>query len=133
MSHFISHIATVEVPVRGLEESIVFYEELVGAEVVFKGEKNAMLSFQKKGVPTIYLVETKTSGGASFLHSENGVEHSIVDFYSPDLKGFYSFLQEKQIEVTTLNVHPDSGFGGFGFRDPSGNLLGVTNVLHEHQ
>ncbi|MFE8700050.1 VOC family protein [Cytobacillus sp. FJAT-54145] len=133
MSNFISHIATLEIPVTNLELSIEFYKDILGVEVEFKGEKNAMLSFKKKGVPTIFLVGTEGRKGISFNNTNNGIEHSIIDFYTPNLKEFYQWLQDKNIEVTTLNINEDHGFGGFGFKDPDGNLLSATNVLHEGQ
>jgi catechol-2,3-dioxygenase len=133
MSEFISHVATLEIPVKSLERSIPFYKEVVGVEVEFKGEKNAMLTFRKKGVPTIFMVETEEKERISFKNSNTEVEHSIIDFYTADLEGFYNWLKEKNIEVGPLNINPEHGFGGFGFKDPDGNLLSATNVLHEGQ
>jgi catechol 2,3-dioxygenase-like lactoylglutathione lyase family enzyme len=133
MSNFISHVATLEIPVSSLEKAIPFYKEVIGVEVEFKGEKNAMLTFKKKGVPTIFMVETEEIDQVSFRNSNNDVEHSIIDFYTADLEGFYEWLKAKEIDVGPLNVHPEHGYGGFGFRDPDGNLLSATNVLHEGQ
>ncbi|EDL63676.1 VOC family protein [Bacillus sp. SG-1] len=133
MSDFISHVATLEIPVSSLETAIPFYREVIGVEVEFKGEKNAMLTFKKQGVPTIFMVETEEKDLLSFKNSNDGVEHSIIDFYTADLKGFYNWLKEKDIEVGPLNINSEHGFGGFGFRDPDGNLLSATNVLHEGQ
>jgi catechol 2,3-dioxygenase-like lactoylglutathione lyase family enzyme len=133
MTHFISHVATIEIPVTNLDKSIEFYMDILGVELEFKGEKNAMLTFKKKGVPTFFLVQTKETQATSFTNSNNGIIHSLIDFYTPNLKEFYHWLQEKNIHVGTLNVHPENGFGGFGFKDPDGNLLGATNVLHSGQ
>jgi len=133
MSHFISHVATIEIPVTNLENSIEFYVDILGVEVEFKGEKNAMLTFKTKGVPTFYLVQTEEIHGTSFNNSNNQVVHSVIDFYAPKLQEFYVWLKEKHIEIGPLNIHPDTGYGGFGFKDPDGNLLGVTNVLHSGQ
>ncbi len=133
MSTFISHVATLEVPVSELERSIQFYVDVLGCEVEFKGEKNAMLSFKKTGVPTIFLVETESAGGLSFENTNNGIVHTVIDFYSPSLEAFRNWLMEKGIETGPLNVHPENGYGGFGFKDPDGNLLSATNVLHDGQ
>jgi catechol-2,3-dioxygenase len=132
MTRFISHVATIEIPVTNLEKSIEFYIEILGVELEFKGEKNAMLSFNRKGVPTIYLVQTEETQ-ISFTNTNNGIIHSIIDFYTPKLEEFYHWLKEKNIHVGTLNVNPENGFGGFGFKDSDGNLLGATNVLHSGQ
>ncbi|MBY6036606.1 VOC family protein [Fictibacillus nanhaiensis] len=134
MSTFVSHVATLEVPVSNLENSIAFYVEVLGVEVEFKGEKNAMLTFKKKGVPTFFLVETDPAEGKgiAFKNTNNDVVHSIIDFYTPELKNFYTWLKEKNIEVGPLNVNSNE-VGGFGFKDPDGNLLSATNFLHEGQ
>ncbi|UCZ53445.1 VOC family protein [Bacillus shivajii] len=133
MPHFIPHIATIEIPVSNLDRSIDFYVDVLGVEVIFKGETNAMLSFKKQGIPTIFLVETKKVESLSFENTYTGVTHGVIDFYTPDLKKLHVSLAENDIEVGPLNVHPENGMGGFGFKDPDGNLLSATNVLHEGQ
>ncbi len=133
MSGYISHVATIEIPVRNLQQAIEFYTEVVGVEVEFQGERNAMLTFHKKGVPTIFLVQTSIVEGLSFENTNNRIVHSVLDFYTHDLKGFYEWLQTRKVEVGPFNVDPAHGFGGFGFRDPDGNLLSATNVLHKGQ
>lgn len=133
MSGFISHVGTIEIPVTNLERSISFYQEVLGVAIHFQGDKNAILTFNKEGAPTIFLVETESLERTSFLNTNSDIVHSMIDFYTPDLKGFYQWLKEKYIEVGTLNLHPDNGFGGFGFRDPDGNLLSATNMLHPGQ
>ncbi|RIW29876.1 VOC family protein [Bacillus salacetis] len=133
MPEFITHVATIEIPVSSLDKAIPFYKEVIGVEVEFKGERNAMLTFRKKGVPTIFMVETEEIDRISFRNTNNDVEHSIIDFYTADLKGFHEWLNTRGIEAGPLNVHPENGSGGFGFRDPDGNLLSATNVLHKGQ
>jgi catechol 2,3-dioxygenase-like lactoylglutathione lyase family enzyme len=133
VSNFISHIATVEIPVTNLNKSIDFYIDILGVKVEFKEDKQAMITFSKQGVPTLFLVETEESKSLSFRNTNNGIVHSVIDFYTPRLKEFYNWLVEKQVEVGTLNVHNETGLGGFGFRDPDGNLIGACNVLHQNQ
>ncbi|TFB24236.1 VOC family protein [Filobacillus milosensis] len=133
MSSFISHIGTVEIPVSNLKNSIKFYTKVLEVEVIFEGEKNAMLSFNKKGVPTIFLVETDKIEGVSFHNTNSDVEHTVIDFYTESLEDFRYWLTEQDVEVGPLNVHPENGMGGFGFKDPDGNKLSVTNVLHKYQ
>ncbi|MFB5087618.1 VOC family protein [Psychrobacillus sp. PGGUH221] len=129
MTHFISRISTIEIPVSNLETSIDFYTTVLGVFTDFKGEKAAMLSFHQKGVPTIYLVETEDFQPLSFFNNQSKIEHSIIDFYTPLLKDFYKFLEKKNIEVGPLNIN-EEGIGGFGFKDPDGNLLSACNVEH---
>lgn len=133
MAHIISHIATIEIPVTNLKKSIAFYLDILNVEIDFEGEKAAMLIFKKKGVPSIYLVEVEGGASLSFQNTNTNVTHSIIDFYTPSLKECYNWLKKKNIDVGTLHINPDNDFGGFSFKDPDGNLLGMTNVLHEGQ
>lgn len=133
MSKFIPHIATVEIPVSNLAQSIDFYTEILGVTVIFKGETQAMLSFEAKGVPTLFLVQTENQQRLSFVNSFTGVEHTIIDFYTENLAEFRQWLMERKVEVGSLNVNAENGLGGFGFKDPDGNMLSACNILHEHQ
>ncbi|MDM5197572.1 VOC family protein [Fictibacillus enclensis] len=133
MPNFVSHIATVELPVGDLNQSVEFYTRVLGVKVIFKGDKNAMLSFQSKGVPTLFLVETEGNGGLSFRNSNTEVIHSVIDFYTPKLEEFYTWLKENGVEVGTFNLDKETGLGGFGFKDPDGNLISACNVLHHYQ
>ncbi|TQR21852.1 VOC family protein [Psychrobacillus vulpis] len=129
MSHFVTRIATIEIPVSNLNNSISFYTEVLGVQTDFKGENAAMLSFHQKGVPTIYLVETKNFQQLSFNNIHSNVEHSVIDFYTPTLKDFYNWLEKKKVEVGPLNIN-EEGIGGFGFKDPDGNQLSACNIEH---
>jgi catechol 2,3-dioxygenase-like lactoylglutathione lyase family enzyme len=133
MSTFITHIATLEIPVSNLEQSIEWYIDILEVKVHFKGEHAAMLSFEATGVPTLYLVETSDDNKLSFKNTHTDIVHSVIDFYTADLNGLYNSLIGKNVWVTPLNIDPDHGFGGFGFKDPDGNLLSATNVLHKGQ
>ncbi|QTD42546.1 VOC family protein [Sporosarcina sp. Te-1] len=137
MSNFVSHIATVEIPVTNLQRSIEFYVETLGVSVTFQGEKQAMLSFGSKGVPTMFLVQIdvhmEEQKHLSFVNPSNGVEHTVIDFYTDKLSEFHSWLADRNVEVSALNINEENGLGGFGFKDPDGNLLSACNILHEHQ
>jgi catechol 2,3-dioxygenase-like lactoylglutathione lyase family enzyme len=133
MSNFISHIATVEIPVSNLKKSIEFYTDIIGLKVESHGEKFAMLTFSSKGVTTLFLVETEEEKNLSFTNTNNDIVHSVIDFYAPNLQLFNDWLKEKNIEVGTLNINNETGLGGFGFKDPDGNSLSACNILHSGQ
>lgn len=133
MTNLITHVATIEIPVTKLERSLQFYVDVLGVEVHFKGEKNAMLTFKSKGIPTLFLVETEERDRLAFRNTNTDVLHSIIDFYTPALKELYEYLKEKKVEVGTLNVNETNGLGGFGFKDPDGNWLSACNILHPGQ
>ncbi|MCA1031298.1 VOC family protein [Bacillus timonensis] len=129
MSSFVTRIATIELPVSDLETAANWYAKHLNMIVQHKSENEAMLSFNAKGVPTLFLVRTEDEKRMDFTNSRNGVTHSVVDFYTYDLKGFHEYLRESGVEVGKLNMMNEK-FGGFGFKDPDGNSLSATNVQH---
>ncbi|WP_347723195.1 VOC family protein [Lysinibacillus capsici] len=133
MSNYIKHVATLEIPVSNVQQSIDWYENIFNLNIHFKSEESAMLSFESKGVPTIYLVQTDEIYKLSFRNSNTSITHSVIDFYTEQLSEFYNWLKEKKVNLSPLNIDPNNGFGGFSFEDPDGNKLGVTNILHPGQ
>lgn len=133
MGKFTPHVATLEIPVSNLKNSLNWYLAIFDLKIHYQDSITAMLTFETKGVPTIYLVETKELKKLSFKNTITENVHSIIDFFTPSLAEFHSWLKEKNVVVGTLNIDPNHGFGRFSFKDPDGNLLGVTNVLHPKQ
>lgn len=131
VSHLITGISSIEVPVSDLKKSVDWYTRILGLEVQYEDATTAMLTFNAIGVPGVYLCQTEASDRLQFVNTNTNITHSIIDFYTADLQQFYDFLIEQQVEVGKLNVHGD--FGGFGFRDPDGNLLSACNILQKGQ
>ncbi|AYV74480.1 VOC family protein [Bacillus sp. PK3-056] len=133
MGKFTPHVATLEIPVSNLKKSLDWYLAIFDVKVHYQDSMTAMLTFESKGVPTIYLVETGELNKLSFKNTKTENVHSIIDFFTPSLAEFHSWLKEQDVLVGTLNIDPNHGYGGFSFQDPDGNLLGATNVLHPGQ
>ncbi|MEZ2716972.1 VOC family protein [Niallia circulans] len=133
MGKFAPHVATLEIPVSNLKKSLDWYLAIFDVKVHYQDSMTAMLTFESKGVPTIYLVETGELNKLSFKNTKTENVHSIIDFFTPSLAEFHSWLKEQDVLVGTLNIDPNHGYGGFSFQDPDGNLLGATNVLHPGQ
>lgn len=136
MWRIVPRIATIEIPVSNIKQSIDWYGKVLGIKAVHQDETAAMLHLQgasRVGVPTLYLVQTDERVPLGFKNTNTGVIHSIIDFYIQDLERFHSFLKQEGVKVTDLNFFPGSKMGGFGFEDPDGNLLSVTNVTHTGQ
>lgn len=133
MWRIIPRIATIEIPVTNIEQSVAWYGKFLGTKAAFQDEKSAMLHLQggrRVGVPTLYLVQTEDPGRLFFINTHTGIIHSIIDFFIHDLEKFHSFLKQEGVKVTDLNIFPGSTKGGFGFEDPDGNLLSACNVTH---
>ena len=129
MPCYVTRIATIEIPVKDLETSVNWYSKTLNLVVQHKTENDAMLSFNAKSVPTMYLVRTDAKARLSFDNTNTETTHSIIDFYTYNLEGFYESLKEAGVEVGTITMN-ERGFGGFGFKDPDGNQLGATNIAH---
>lgn len=87
--------------------------------------------FNNQNAPSIYLVKTENFKGLSFKNMNNDVIHSVIDFYTPLLNEFYTWLKERHVEVYPIQTN--NGKGGFGFKDPDGNILGATNIVNMDQ
>jgi len=133
MRRYISRISSIEIPVSNLDESIKWYTKLLGLVVTYQDETTAMMTFDLIGVPGIFLCQTKSEERLQFLNTNNDISHSVIDFYTNDLNGFYNFLIEQGVQVRTLNMNTEIGFGGFGFEDPDGNLLSACNAIQQGQ
>lgn len=136
MWRIVPRVSTLEIPVTNVKRSVEWYSEMLGTKAVHQDESAAMLHLQggnRVGVPTLYLVQTESPERLSFKNTNTGVIHSVIDFYIQDLKKFHQFLRDRGVKVTNINLFPGSEYGGFGFEDPDGNLLSVTNVTHQGQ
>lgn len=137
MWRIVPRIATIEIPVSNLKNSIAWYSKILGTKAVFEDDHSAMLHLQgsnQVGVPTLFLVQTDEVTPLAFNNTHTGVKHSVIDFYIQDLERFHRFLQDEKVTVTNINYFPDMPkLGGFGFEDPDGHLLSVCNVTHSGQ
>ncbi|WP_088007720.1 sigma-70 family RNA polymerase sigma factor [Indiicoccus explosivorum] len=136
MWRIVPRIATIEIPVSDVKQSVEWYSQVLGLKAVYQDDHSAMLHLQggsRIGVPTLYLVETEAPTRLRFVNSHTGITHSVVDFYIGDLEKFHGFLKSQGVKVTDLNLFPGSPHGGFGFEDPDGNALSATNVTHSGQ
>lgn len=131
LTKFVKRISSVEIPVTDLEASVEWYTKHLGLSVQFQGDLFAMLTFNAVGVPGVFLCKTESGDTLQFKNTNTDVTHSIIDFYTKDLAGFHQYLNDKGIETGQLNMQ--DGFGGFGFKDPDGNLLGATKAVQRGQ
>ncbi len=133
MNKYISRISSVEIPVSNLKASVDWYTSVLGLAITYQDDRTAMLTFDAIGVPGVYLVQTGSESRLKFHNSNNGITHSVVDFYTGDLPGFHQFLTEQGVHVGELNMHAEYEVGGFGFEDPDGNLLSACNAIQRGQ
>ncbi|RJE86204.1 hypothetical protein D3P07_19200 [Paenibacillus sp. 1011MAR3C5] len=133
----VSGLAAIEIPVSSLRSSMDWYGEMLGAkpEALWQeGDRFAMLHFRDNpvaaGSPALYLVETDDKARLTFNSTRYGYTHSVVDLYTHDLQGYYSFLRERHADVNEVDWEKEPYRQGFGFRDMDGNSLGVCKAEH---
>ncbi|MBP0725575.1 VOC family protein [Bacillus sp. RG28] len=128
MDQLIPKLSSIEVPVQSLKASIEWYKTILELEVTYEGEHDAMLRFQSKDLPGLYLVQTDSTERLGFTDSRTQIKHSVVDFYTPNLEELYKDLIRQNVRVTELNLNGE--IGGFGFYDLDNNLFGACNISH---
>ncbi|SFL36188.1 Glyoxalase/Bleomycin resistance protein/Dioxygenase superfamily protein [Paenibacillus sp. 1_12] len=134
----VPRIATIEIPVSNLRNSMEWYSKILGTKVVHETTETAMLHLQggnRIGVPTLYLVQTDdVENKLSFLNTYTGITHGIIDFFVPDLEKFHQYLTDQGVAVGPLNFNLGmKGKGGFGFKDLDGHSFSACNVTHHGQ
>jgi hypothetical protein len=127
------HIATVEVPVADLGRALAWYQSTLGLACTWSDEHHAMLggataagNENQSAVANILLVETSDPSRLGFCNTANGLQHSVLDFRTPDLEGLHRHLLLQGTRVDDLKL-PVNGWAprGFGFWDSEGNRLGA--------
>jgi catechol 2,3-dioxygenase-like lactoylglutathione lyase family enzyme len=137
MFEVVPRISNIEIPVSNLKRAIEWYDKVLGAKLghLDSGWKTAMIHLQNGsgaiGVPSLFLVETEDSTRLHFHNTKHDYVQSVIDFYTPNLEQFYSFLQQHNVALPEIDF--TQGRFGFGFQDSEGNSLGVSNVSHMGQ
>lgn len=122
MDHvLLSEIHYFRMPVKNLEESIVWYQQILGLQIRMTEEHLAVLSLQTG--PLLALV--KADGNSSGHFTINGKPEFSVAFTTPDIEKLYNYLVISGVVVEPIQM--DNGHSYFCFYDPSGNKLQVHN------
>jgi catechol 2,3-dioxygenase-like lactoylglutathione lyase family enzyme len=134
---WIERIATVEIPVSHLQSAEDWYCKCFGMKIKQREDNEwSLLHLQgddRTGVPTIFLVQTDAEQRLTFQNTKTSINHSIIDFYSPDLHKFHRYLSGLGVRVTGFNPLDGGELGGFGITDPDGNLLAACNFVNKGQ
>ncbi|NLB36118.1 MAG: VOC family protein [Clostridiales bacterium] len=102
--------------VKNLEESISFYEEVVGLKVErrFKAGPATKIAFLGEGETKIELIEDKNKGEIDVGSDISwGFEVNSVD-------EMIEFLREKRIEILSGPIQPNEHSRFFFIKDPNG-------------
>lgn len=109
--------------VKDMEESIRFYEEVVGLKVVNRFSAGpAEIAFLGEGETKVELIH---DGSDKWQGNKTGIS---LGFEAESLDGMMELVKEKGIEITGGPFQPGPDFRFFFIKDPNG----VTIQLGEH-
>lgn len=108
-----SRIDTVFLPVRYLEASLAWYQDVLGWVVGWRNEGAAALS-PGSGAPLVLI---------QVPQFEPRTEEPF-SLFAPDLEAAHTALETRGITVTPIAVH--GKVRDFQFTDPDGNVIGVV-------
>lgn len=118
---FIEQVHYIRIPVKDLEESIQWYRDVLGLQLVSITEDPFAIFKVNDGPFLLTLVPTADE---TFVHFTVQNEPAFsIGFTSPELLNFHNHLLKNQVRVE--EIQEEKGHAYFHFYDPSGNKLQV--------
>ncbi|TFE03550.1 VOC family protein [Jeotgalibacillus sp. R-1-5s-1] len=117
---FIDQVHYIRIPVKDLEWSAQWYEDILGFQLLNITGERAVLKVNEGP----FLVILIPSGDETFAHfTIDNRQEFIIGFTSPELFQFHQHLLDHQVK--TDDIKEDHGHSFFHFYDPNGNKLQV--------
>ncbi|GAB6928671.1 hypothetical protein JCM10914A_26540 [Paenibacillus sp. JCM 10914] len=116
-------IAVIQWPVKDVERSLRWYQDVLGLSLTFPytpGDPAAWLCLGESGFG---LVQAKEVPRLAFTDIQGQLQ-SIVQFQVNDIHGIYQQLQAKQVKVSAMKFIEDGGHS-FSFNDLDGNTVSL--------
>jgi catechol 2,3-dioxygenase-like lactoylglutathione lyase family enzyme len=118
---FIEQVHYIRIPVKNLEESALWYRDVLGLQLLTITEDPFAIIKINEGPFLLILVPTEDD---TFAHFTIGnVPAFSIGFSSPELSEFHQHLIENGVKVE--DIKEDNGHAYFHFFDPNGNKLQV--------
>ncbi|AJD90234.1 hypothetical protein JMA_09170 [Jeotgalibacillus malaysiensis] len=116
---FIQHLHYIRIPVRDLDQSVQWYQDVLGLELVTITEDPFAIFKIDEGPFLITLVPTENE---TFIHFTTDEDAAFsLGFASPELEAFHQHLIDHGVLVGDIKEDQDHQY--FTFYDPSGNKL----------
>ncbi|MFB1083070.1 VOC family protein [Jeotgalibacillus sp. JSM ZJ347] len=116
---FIQHLHYIRIPVRDLDQSVRWYQNVLGLELVTITEDPFAIFKIDEGPFLITLVPTENE---TFIHfTINNDAAFSLGFAVPELEAFHQHLVDHDVQVE--DIHEDQGHKYFIFYDLNGNKL----------
>ncbi|MFG6116153.1 VOC family protein [Halobacillus sp. MO56] len=118
---FIEQVHYIRIPVRDLDESVQWYKDVIGLQLLTITEDPFAIIKVGDGPLLLVLVPTKDATYGHF--TVNDEPAFSIGFTSPELAEFHQHLIVNGVKVD--DIKEDKGHAFFHFYDPSGNKLQV--------
>ena len=127
MNNYLVRVGTTYIPVRDVEESVLWYVDKLGAELSYKDEDKAIVNLANQ---SFFLVQASVGQTSNFIDRYGNERFSItfeVDGFER-LQNLHTELMERNVQVGDIE---DRGHPGrnFIFYDVNGNLFDVWSEL----
>lgn len=127
MKPIIKEIGSVFIPVKNLEQSIHWYESILGFKLTVNWGLGATLKIQNQ--PTVLgLIQVEEKQPVSFKNKENSMT-PYYNFLTKDIYYAYDFLKQNHVQVR--DIHNNGEFLLMNFEDPDGNLLSMIDLKQD--
>lgn len=116
-------IAVIQWPVKNVERSLKWYQEVLGVTLTFPftpGDPAAWLCIGDVGFG---LVQTEDVPRLEFTDTQGNLQ-SIIQLQVNEIHEVYRHLQDKKVTVSDMRYIPDGGHS-FSFTDPDGNTVSL--------
>lgn len=111
------------VPVSDLKRSTAWYTEMLGLEIIYRDELEAIVMRMNDEKVSFCLVRSYEVKQPAFPKNDHGVGQ-YFNIHTTDVGGMHRQLKAKGADVG--DIKDFDGFQGFSLRDPDGNRYGVT-------
>jgi len=112
----------VFIPVKDLELSAKWYEEILGFKLIYIEEEAAVMKISEQSQTVVCLVKTIKHQPMKFPENQFGVG-KYYNFIPDDIEEAHRTLLTKNVKVNQISGEGTTKF--FTFYDPDGNPLGV--------
>lgn len=127
MKSVIKEIGSIFIPVKNLEESITWYESILGFKLTVNWGLGATLKLHSNST-VLGLVQVEEEQPVKFKNKENS-NTSYYNFLTDDIHYAYDFLKQNDVKVYEIN---DLGeFYLLDFEDLDGNLLSMIDLRQD--
>lgn len=124
MKSVIKEIGSIFIPVKDLEKSIKWYEDVLDFKLTVNWGLGATLKIHNN-TTVLGLIQVSEKQPVEFMNKENS-KTSYYNFLTEDIQYSYKSLKQNNVKVYEIQDHGD--FYLLNFEDPDGNILSMIKL-----